>query len=84
MLSKKIKLKVDSSDDDESENLNNFKGIYFNDNQEQKFYEAGAHFQYRELCYRLEKVVMTISPERRGKTMYEDWIDEKEGLYILI
>ena len=53
--------------------INNYKGIYYQEDTEQKFFEADAHFSYVDLCRRLEKIVLKISPERRGKTMYEDW-----------
>lgn len=55
-----------------NENLNNFKGIYFNNDNEQNYFENGAHFIFRDLCWKLEKLVLTLSPARRGKTMYED------------
>jgi hypothetical protein len=51
----------------------NYKGIYYNEDDGQKYYENGAHFPYRELCYRLERIVITLNPERRGKTIYDDF-----------
>ncbi len=71
----KVSSQIKTKSEEEYEravNLNEFKGIYANDNCEQNFYEGGAHFRYNELCYRLEKVVSTLDPERRGKTIYED------------
>jgi hypothetical protein len=50
----------------------NYKGIYCGDDDEQKYYEGGAHFKYRELCFRLEQIVEGLSPERRGKFVYND------------
>lgn len=35
-------------------NINEFKGIYYNDNKQQKFFEGGAHFSYKELYHLLE------------------------------
>ena len=29
--------------------LNEYKGIFYKDNKEHKFYEGGAHFKYKEL-----------------------------------
>jgi peptide subunit release factor RF-3 len=77
-VNKKVKLEIANTNKPVLDN-NNFKGIYYNDNDEQKYYEYGAHFPYRELCYRLEKIVITLNPDRKGKTMYEDWDGEKEG-----
>ena len=34
--------------------MEEYKGIYYGDNTEQKFYEGGAHFKYIELYKRLE------------------------------
>lgn len=53
-------------------NLNNFKGIYFGGKNDQIYFEAGAHFRYKDLCIKLEKLALSLSPDRRGKTMYED------------
>ena len=66
-------------------NMDNFKGIYFNDNYEQNYFENGAHFKYREMCGKLEKLVLTLSPGRRGKTMYEDseFSDQKGIIFIV-
>ncbi len=36
--------------------MNNFKGIYFDNNQEQKLFEGGAHFKYLDLYQRLEEL----------------------------
>ena len=54
-------------------NLNNFKGIYFGEDNEQTYFEFGAHFRHKDLCSKLEKFVLTLTPDRRGKSMYEDW-----------
>ena len=34
--------------------MQEYKGIYYGDTNEQKFYEGGAHFKYIELYRRLE------------------------------
>ena len=44
--------------------MNEYKGIYYNDNNEQHFYEGGAHFRYRDLCDRLERLHLYISKKR--------------------
>ena len=33
-----------------------YKGIYYGDTNEQKFYEGGAHFRYKDLYKCLEKL----------------------------
>lgn len=33
--------------------MENYKGIYFNDSKDQKFYEGGAHFKYKDLYNKL-------------------------------
>ena len=44
--------------------MNEYKGIYYNDNNEQHFYEGGAHFRYRDLFDRLERLHLYISKKR--------------------
>ena len=36
--------------------MEEYKGIYFNEKKEQKFYEGGAHFKYRDLVRMLESI----------------------------
>ena len=36
--------------------MEEYKGIYYGDTNEQQFYEAGAHFRYIDLYNRLEKL----------------------------
>jgi len=48
-----------------NDNNINYKGIYFNDNTEKKYYEAGAHFSYKDLCSKLDKLLNILEPERR-------------------
>jgi hypothetical protein len=57
---------------DSEGNLENYKGIYFNDDKDEEFYEFGAHFKYNELCKRLENLILSLPPERRGKYVYND------------
>jgi hypothetical protein len=73
-----LKSNFEDEEYDEVNDLNDFKGIYYGDNYEQRYYEAGAHFRYADLCNRLERIVISLAPERRGKSMYEDWGHQKE------
>ena len=43
-----------------NDNLNEYKGIFYNENEEdeQKYYEGGAHFKYYELYDILEELVL--------------------------
>ena len=78
MLKVSSKIKANIEEEYEKEvNLNEFKGIYMNDNHDTKFYEGGAHFRYRDLCHILEKLVKTLAPDRKGKSMYEDWKEDE-------
>jgi hypothetical protein len=42
----------------------NYKGIFFNDNAEKRFFEGGAHFSYRDLYKRLVDLCRSLTPER--------------------
>ena len=54
-----------------NQNVINYKGIYYDDEPEQKFFEGGAHFSHFNLCYKLEEIILTLSPERRGNSIYD-------------
>ena len=44
--------------------VNNYKGVYFgNDSKEQKFYEGGAHFKYKELYKVLENIAFNVKAQ---------------------
>ena len=50
-------------------NLDNFKGIYNEDEEiEQKFFEHGSHFKYKELCCKLEEILTKINSEGRASS----------------
>ena len=38
------------SSDISQENLNNYKGIHYEDKEKEMFYEHGAHFSFKEIC----------------------------------
>jgi hypothetical protein len=50
--------------------MEEYKGIYYGDTNEQKFYEGGAHFKYSDLykilekLYQIQKVSLYYSPEQ--------------------
>ena len=37
--------------------IENYKGIYFGDENEQQYYEGGAHFKYKDLYNILEELI---------------------------
>ncbi|MCQ2821584.1 MAG: hypothetical protein MJ252_30365 [archaeon] len=45
--------------------MNEYKGIYYGNNKEQKFYEAGAHFKYSDLY----NVLLYLSQEEESKEL---------------
>lgn len=47
------------------DDLINYKGIYFNDDPGQKYTdpESGAHFEYKDMCRRINRVM-----QKRGET----------------
>ena len=58
----------------------NYKGIYFQENNnEQQYFEAGAHFSYKEICGKLENLICVLSPDRKGKSIYEDEFSSHGG-----
>ncbi len=69
------------SDDEEDipEQHQDYKGIYFDDNNEQQYYEGGAHFSYKIICEKLEKIICDLSPDRKGKSIYEEEFTTPEG-----
>ncbi len=48
--------------------MEEYKGLYYNDNSEQKFYENGAHFKYIELYKILEEIAKKANSKKIPKT----------------
>ena len=46
--------------------VENYKGVYFGNENEQKYYEGGAHFKYKDLYNILENLLLTMPYQRRG------------------
>ena len=46
--------------------MENYKGIYFGTNTEQKSFEGGAHFRYKELYRELKILYENLPNERKG------------------
>ena len=49
--------------------MDDYKGIYYNDNIEQEYYEGGAHFKYIELYRSLEELAKKINSKKIPKTI---------------
>ena len=49
----------------------NYKGIYFEEESDQRYFEGGAHFAHMNLCQKLEDIIITLSPDRRGNSIYD-------------
>ena len=47
--------------------MNEYKGIYYNDNTKQQYYEGGAHFKYNDLYKILEELVKKINSKKIPK-----------------
>jgi hypothetical protein len=65
-----IKIHSDSETDIvDQENLANYKGYFHNEEEsEEKYYEFGAHFPYKTLFSKLEKLKKSLSPSRIEST----------------
>ena len=44
--------------------MEDYKGIYYNDETEQKYYEGGAHFKYKELYKILEELSKKLNSKK--------------------
>jgi hypothetical protein len=49
--------------------MEEYKGIYYKDDTEQKFYEGGAHFKYIELYKMLEEIAKKLNSKKIPKTI---------------
>ena len=43
----------------------NFKGIFYGVDTDKKYFEGGAHFSFKDLCRRLEKLSLTLNHAER-------------------
>ena len=49
--------------------MDEYKGIYYNYDKEQQYYEGGAHFKYKELYKILEELSKKINSKKIPKTI---------------
>ena len=61
---------------------NNFKGIFYNVNEEQKFFEGGAHFKYSDLVKKLQNLIK--KQEKNLNICIEKINNQKEEKHIKI
>ena len=45
-------------------NRNDYKGIFYEDNSERKYYEGGAHFKYKDLYKILEELSKKLNSKK--------------------
>lgn len=55
--------------------MNDYKGIYYNNSNEQQFYEGGAHFKYSELYKRLLTLANREHPNNDIRQLSKDSSD---------
>ena len=56
----------------------NYKGIFYKEEKEKKFYEGGAHFKYSDLVFMLNKLIE--KKKIRGENIDNDSLNEKHSL----
>ena len=49
--------------------MEDYKGIYYNDDEEQPYYEGGAHFKYSELYKILEELSKKLNSKKIPKIL---------------
>ena len=47
--------------------MNEYKGIYYNNDSEHQYYEGGAHFKYKELFKILEEISKKVNSKKIPK-----------------
>ena len=52
--------------------MEEYKGIYYNDDKEQQYYEGGAHFKYKELYKILEELAKKMNTHQASYSHYEN------------
>ena len=66
---------TDLGQDEEEQrpDYNNYKGIYFNDDPGQKYQdpETGAHFEYRDMCRRLNTLIK-VQQRKQEAELYQN------------
>ena len=73
MLKKqKTNVKIQIDDNKEKNDLNNYKGQFYKEGSETKFFEAGAHFEFKDLCKRLESLNLNSFSETLNNFIYEE------------
>jgi hypothetical protein len=61
--------------------MENYKGIFYNDHEEKKYYEGGAHFKYSDLVRELNKLCQ--EPKKNSSTnILVNSNSQKQGIVI--
>jgi hypothetical protein len=62
--------------------MNNYKGIFYESIEEKKFYEGGAHFSYKDLFKKLKQIQINNPQSNYSKKSSKE---HKEGkIYFMI
>jgi hypothetical protein len=67
LIIKSAEIKPQYDSDQETANIVNYKGQFFGEDTDKKYYEGGAHFCYKELCKKLLELSGKLSPSRIEK-----------------
>ena len=63
--------------------MDEYKGIYYGDDSEKKFFEGGAHFKYSKLYKRLEQIALERKEKEKEKEK-DLYIHKKKNLINLL
>ncbi len=69
VLSKKVVKNDDPDGMVSNQNAHNYKGFFFGDTSEQKYYQGGAHFEYNDLCTRLNNILQIQSSKEKEQML---------------
>ena len=58
--------------------MDNYKGIYYKETKEQKYYEGGAHFQYKVLYNILLDLGGVIYQDDNSNNYFPDYLSIKK------
>jgi len=62
-----------------NQNALNYKGVFYGDDTEQKYFEGGAHFEYHDLCKRLNNIIMLQTAEEKEMENTQKKLQSKEN-----
>jgi len=69
VLSKKVIKNDDPDGMVSNQNAHNYKGFFYGDTSEQKYYQGGAHFDYNDICTRLNNIIQIQSAKEKEQML---------------